>query len=79
MNQFHVIVKAKVWYWQCVAMLHFILWFLSWMMLHDLRYVDTSSGESIAHLPYRVLPPGSVRMLWVQFGSKCSYLGNTSF
>ena len=41
------------------------------------RYVDTSSGQLTSHLPYRVLPPGSVKMLWVQSGGKCSHLGAT--
>ena len=53
---------------------HFLLW------AHKIgvaRYVDTSSGQFTSHLPYRVLPPGSVKMLWVQSGGKCSYLGAT--
>lgn len=38
------------------------------------RYVDTSNADAIEHLPYRVLPPGTVKMLWVQSGMKCSWL-----
>lgn len=32
------------------------------------RYVDSNHGRNIDALPTRVLPPGTIKMLWIQMG-----------
>lgn len=44
-------------------------------MLKPVRLVETNHADFLEHLPFRKLPPGNLKMLWVQFGQKCSYFG----
>ena len=38
--------------------------------MDGLRYVETTFAQSIAHLPTRYMPPGSIKMLYYQFSQQ---------